>query len=499
MGTKRSLRRFETIAIAVVVTLGAFGALVLWAPGLVGATATGCAVTVKTENGADDAVQLALEAHAGGVVCVAAGSFPEQLTIAAAGTTLRGAGSTKTIFDPSGPLRFNTYDYDSASGVGDLGSVQPAVAIVLVDNTSHVTISGIGVSGAGGLPGPSSPDRTFTGCGQAFVGVDFQNSSGTLESSRVTDVQLPYWLFGCQGGVGVYAYNGYFLTGATPSPAVAVTVSSTTITAFDKGGIVCNDPGETCVLTGDTVTGAGPNASVAQNGIQVGFGALGTVHANHVSESGDFTGPGGCGVGDQDNYAVCSDNEGAGILLYDSAPGTTVTSNVLSRNEIGIYYGDDGTMDGGVATTTISSNSVVSSNAYGIVAIGAPGGGDAVTISHNGINNRPAADPSVWGAPGILVDTGTFRVTSNNVQGSLASPGASNGAGQAVCGPPSAAWWSPVVSCPTNQTLPTAAIEGASESLGNPTVIVASGNAYAIDTNKVSTLGVLGGAVDLTL
>ncbi len=501
MGAKGTLRRFESVTIAVVVALGALGVLLLWAPGLAGATGTGCSVTVKAENAADDAVQLALNAHPGAVVCVAAGEFPEQITLAASGTTLKGAGATKTVFDPAGPLRFNTFDYDSASAVGVLAGLAPAVAIVLVDNASHVTISGIGVNGAAAQVPPSSPSTTFTGCGQQFVGVDFQNSSGTLTSSRVTNIELPYWLFGCQAGLAVYAYNGYFLTGTVPTPAVAVTVSSTTISAFDKDGIACDDPGETCTLSGDTVTGLGPNASIAQNGIQVAWGALATVHGDHVASSGTYDAPTyGCGVGDQDNYANCFGNEGAGILLYGSASGSVVSGNVLSRNEVGVYYADDGTFDGGTATTTITGNSITSSNAYGIVAVGAPGGRDTVLISHNAVSNRPVLDGAQWGAPGILVDTGTFRIASNVLQGSLTTVGASNGASQAVCGPAEATWGpTPVLECPTNQSLPTAAIEGASESLANPTVLIVSGNAYAVDSNLLSTLGVLGGAVDLTL
>jgi hypothetical protein len=490
---EQAVRRGGSIAVAALVALGALGVVAVWAPGLGGASGNGCTVVVTSENGAHNALQLVINAHPGGVICVGPGTYPEQVTISAAHTVLRGSGATKTVLAPTSPLVLNTVDWDSASAPHDISGLVPAAAIVLVANTTGVTVSGIGVNGA---PGAS----TFApyGCSDEFYGVDFQNSSGTLTASRVLGVALPPNLFGCQDGQAVYAYNGYFLNGGPPSPTRTVTVSSTLVSGFDKTGILCDDLGETCVLTADVVTGGGPITTIAQNGVQIGYGALGQLRADQVSLSGTFTAATGCPTGDQDNYAVCSGNEGAGVLLYDSASGSYVTASALVRNEVGIYYYDDGTYDGGSASTTISHNRVVSSTAYGIVAQGAPGGADVVAITANSINNRPIADPAVWGAPGILVDTGTFHITANALVGSLAQAGASNGLAQAVCGPTSAASWSPILSCATNESLSTAAIQGASESATNPTTLVVFGNVYAVDTYHVNTEGVLGGTVDVT-
>ena len=490
--TKGAARLGAPIAVAVLVSLGAFGVLAIGLPGLAGASGSGCTVVVKSENGAHNAIQLAINAHPGRVICVGPGTYPEQIVISSAGTVLRGSGGTKTILAPSSPLTLNTVDWDSASAPHVISGLVPAAAVVLVNNTTGVTISGIGVNGA-----PGATTFSAYGCSDEFYGVDFQNSSGTLTASWILGVALPPNLFGCQDGQAVYAYNGYFLNGAAPSPSRTVTVSSTVITGFDKTGILCDDLGETCLLVSDVIKGGGPISTIAQNGVQIGYGALGELRADQVSLSGTFTGATGCPRGDQDNYAVCTYNEGAGVLLYDSASGSYVTTSALVRNEVGVYYYDDGTYDGGAATTTISHNRVVSSTGYGIVAQGAAGGADSVVISANNINNRPVLDPAVWGAPGILVDTGTFHITANVLVGSLAQAGASNGLAQAVCGPTSPATWSPILSCATNASLQTAAIQGASESATNPTVMIIIGDVYAIDTYRLSTEGILGGTVNV--
>jgi len=496
---KTEERRFEALAVSAVVALGALGVLVLWAPGVTSASGTGCTAVVTGENPGHNAIQLAINAHPGGVICVTAGTYPEQVTISSSNTVLKGAGPTKTILEPSAPLTLNTYDYDTSGGP----TAVPAAAIVLVEGASGDPTTGVtGVLvedlQVNGVAGSTTP--AFNGCGVGYFGVDFQASSGTLVAADVLNVAMTAANFGCQTGTGlaVYAYNGHFNFAGTNHVPDAVVVSHTLVTGFQKNGITCDDPQESCTLTADTVTGIGPTSLTAQNGIQIGFGAYGAITLNHVSQAGTYTGAAGCPVGDQDNYANCSGNEGAGILLYDSASGSLVQSNVVSRTESGIYYYDDGTMDGGSASTTISHNAVYSSNAYGIVADGAPGGGDSVTITFNAVSNRPVLDPTVWGAPGILVDTGTFHISGNSVSGSKAVLGASNGVSQAVCGPSTpGAWWSPYYSCATNQSTPTAAIEGASENASNPTTMIIFGNVYTLDSYRLSTLGVLGGTVNV--
>ncbi len=500
--SRRAAVRATVVAVAVVgaMALGVFAvpggtARILGAVGLAPAVSA-CSVTVTHENEANDAIQLAIQAFPGGTICVGPGAFPEQLTITHAGTTLRGAGDTRTVLDPASPLVINTFDYDSASAIGDLASLTPAAAIVLVENTTGVTVSSIGVNGASG-------STTFSayGCADNYYGIDFQNSSGTATSDLVTGIQLPSDLFGCQDGLAIYAYNGYFLTGVAPSPAKTVSIVSTTVTAFDKNGITCDDPGQVCLLTSDVVTGIGPTPLIAQNGIQIGFGAKATVHGGTISQSGDFTGSGGCSGSGQSAYAVCTGNEGAGILLYDPATGTSITATHVVRNEYGIDLYDDGNASNGYqgpVAVTIENDYVASSAAYGIVTNGAPGGNDSATIEYNDVTSSSALDASTWGSPGILVDTGHFVVEHNTIVGASTSTRASNGASQILCGPDANTGpETPYLTCAVNSSIPTAAIEGASENSSNPTVVTVYANTFSADFNDLETIGVLGGAVNV--
>ncbi len=496
---RRPRRALLAVIAASVVALGAVavGGIVVGASpfaGLVPASVT-CSITVHHENAANDAVQLAINAYPGGTICLGPGSFPEQLTIDSSGTTLHGDGATKTFIDPAGPLAVNTYDYDRG---------ESAAAIILVEGTSGtpatgvsgVTVEDLGVNGTSG-------QSTFSNCSVGYFGVDYQASSGTLTESAIDNVALPTSLFGCQQGLAVYAYNGYF-DGQTNFAPDTVTISHNSIVGFDKNAVTCDDPQETCTISSNSILGVGATALTAQNGVQVAFGAAATVSLNTIDSTGDYTGAGGCSAGAQGAYLYCSENEGAGILLFDVASGTSANSNTLAGNEYGIDYGADGlASDGysGPVSVTISHNTIDSSSAYGIDAQGAPGGIDTVTISKNTINNEVTLDASLWGAPGILVDTGTFVISGNILDGSSTAAGASNGASEAVCGPIVGSngqnYSDPITYCGSTVSLVTAAIEASSENGFDQTNVTLSSNAFAEDSNLIATLGVLGGETNL--
>ena len=60
--------------------------------------------------------------------------------------------------------------------------------------------------------------------------------------------------------------------------------------AYQKGGIVVNGRGSAARVADNTVVGFGPTAALAQNGIQLGFGAAGTVDGNYIQ--GNLFSPG---------------------------------------------------------------------------------------------------------------------------------------------------------------------------------------------------------------
>lgn len=74
---------------------------------------------------------------------------------------------------------------------------------------------------------------------------------------------------GCGNGQGVYIDSN---AGQTSSPLTGgvsdVMMVKDKVTNDDKTGVICDDPGTTCMATHVTVAGFGPTTHLAQNGVQ---------------------------------------------------------------------------------------------------------------------------------------------------------------------------------------------------------------------------------------
>jgi hypothetical protein len=140
-------------------------------------------------------------------------------------------------------------------------------------------------------------------------GILLDGASGSITNNTVTGVRQG--TSGCQEGNSIEVRNAPFSTSGTD---LFVTISGNTISSYQKTGILANGS-VAATITGNTVTGAGPVGYIAQNGIQIGFGATAAVKNNTVS--GNFyTGP----------------DVACGILLYQ-ADGVKTSSNNLFSNE----------------------------------------------------------------------------------------------------------------------------------------------------------------------
>ena len=114
---------------------------------------------------------------------------------------------------------------------------------------------------------------------------------------------------GCQEGNAIEARN-------IDSPTtVGVMVADSSATDYQKSGIVVNGQ-VSGTVTGNTVTGDGPIAYIAQNGIQFGFGASGLIRGNTVSGN-DYT---------PESDLACG-------LLFFEANGVKQQANSLFANE----------------------------------------------------------------------------------------------------------------------------------------------------------------------
>ena len=104
--------------------------------------------------------------------------------------------------------------------------------------------------------------------------------------------------------------------GGPTGPSATGTLSGTTITNYQKNGVVVSGLGAAVTITGNTVTGQGPIAYIAQNGIQISFKATATIKGNTVSGN-DYT--------PKDTLA-CG-------LLFFQASGVKTSDNTLFANE----------------------------------------------------------------------------------------------------------------------------------------------------------------------
>ncbi|MCI4319080.1 MAG: hypothetical protein L3K23_02970 [Thermoplasmata archaeon] len=415
-----------------------------------------CNVTVNTENVAHNAVQSAINsANPGWTICLGSNSFPEQLNVPTKGITLVGAGAASTIIDPP-TIALNTVDWDSAS------PQQPLGAIILVDNTTGVNIKALTVDGTAGA-------SSFSSCADAYAGIDYQNSTGAITSVKVKGIEFAPSLLGCQSQLAIYAYTGWFNTGFVPLPVYKVSIQKTTVTAYGKNGITCDDPGLVCTIGDSTTTGIGGTSVTAQNGIQIAYGAVGHLSFNTVSGD-NYTGSGST----LDWYGT--GYQASGVLLYNAGSGTTVTHTTVTGCPIPIA-----SFATTAATLFITSNTLSGFEGYGIVANGAPG--SSTFIGNNSLNALAT------GAPGILVDNGTFNVTGNTIS-HVAKTG-TQGASQVVCGTGS------YLSCSPTLSIHTAAIQAVSEGSGGATDLTVYRNTFSHDSLSLATLAMPTGSVSV--
>ncbi|HXY18333.1 MAG TPA: hypothetical protein VEH48_02860 [Candidatus Nitrosopolaris sp.] len=210
------------------------------------------------------------------------------------------------------------------------------------DVTGDLNASGcdIGVyyngSDTGNVSGASIHDANKYG---VFVDGISGNLSVKVTNSHVYNVgnhtSGVYSPNGVQTGIDIYYY------GLNTSGKVSADINHDLVDNYQKGGIVINGQNAKGKVDKNTVNGAGPVDYIAQNGIQIGFGATGEITSNKVTGNA-YTGT---------NFA-----SSGGILLFGGLGDPLVTNvkvkdNKLVNNDVGIFmvnYNAGGT---GPATT----------------------------------------------------------------------------------------------------------------------------------------------------
>ena len=191
-----------------------------------------------------------------------------------------------------------------------LATGSPLAAILSVEGTSDVSVSGLVVDG--GL-------ASINECLPNLIGVLFQNSSGKIAHTIVRNTMLAPSLNGCQSGLGIFVQSG---NGGQSK----VTIAENRVGGYQKNGITANEVGTDADICDNTVTGLGPTSGAAQNGIQIGFGATGKVRGNFVTDH---------------IWSPCAEDDeceffSTGILVEQS-DGIELADNVVGNNQDNIY------------------------------------------------------------------------------------------------------------------------------------------------------------------
>jgi hypothetical protein len=223
-------------------------------------------------------------------------------------------------------------------------------------NVENVTIAGP----PSGLAVPTDCSLLLFGIlfGPGAAGAPGVDASGTVNNVRVENVfQMPTTAFGsCQVGHAIRA-NAFVSD-------QKVTITNTTVTGYQKGGLTASGAGMTMVVSNSTV---GPPASlegfIAQNGVQFGGssgGTSGSISNSTIWGSGDqAAGPGGS-------------TSGTAVLLF-TAKNVTVDHNTITGPKT----------DLGISVTANSTNITISFNKVGRTAPDTPDpAGIGIEVTH---------------------------------------------------------------------------------------------------------------------
>ena len=145
-------------------------------------------------------------------------------------------------------------------------------------------------------------------------GVFVDGGDVTIDNSQIHDISVPF--DGVQQGVGVRYSND-----ATGS------VTDSDIYRYQKNGFVIRGENTSVDTIGNTVTGLGKVAFIAQNGIQYDSGAAGTIADNLVRDH-YYT---GCSAKDAQKTG-CTWTVATGILLFDVDSTEVKTTNNTYRD-----------------------------------------------------------------------------------------------------------------------------------------------------------------------
>jgi nitrous oxidase accessory protein NosD len=308
---------------------------------------------VECPNAGFTHIQDAIDAASpGDHIRICKGTYVEQLTIR---KSLDIDADSGAVLMPSA-MKPNTTSLFSGAPI--------ATAILVADDTD-VSISGLTVDGV---------NNGISECAPDLEGITFQNASGNIVRAAIRNFKLATGLGGCQSGTGLFVQSG----GGKISK---VEIEDCTIHDFQKNGITANEIGTTAFIRRNVVTGIGPTAAIAQNGIQIGFGAGGAIAKNVVTNN---------------VYSACSAvtmcAAVATNILVTQSDGVEVSGNKAGISQVAIFVNGNG--------AEVERNETFAANVFDGIRVE----GNQAEVRRNRVFNGAEAGIFVMGNNNVLED-----------------------------------------------------------------------------------------------
>ena len=307
-------------------------------------------------------IQTAVNAAApGDTIQVCPGTYNEQVEIAKR-LTLVGVernGKKASVVQPSN-IVINT----------DFAGI-PTASIILVRDTSDVTIRNITVDG---INNGLVCDATFP----TMDGIFFRNASGEIESVAIKNMLSPQ---GCAFADAIDVFS-------TGEQAQRLTIRDSCLHDNDIGGIICIGPGLNLHVLSNVVTG-NDRTDIGQAGIQFIGGASGVIEGNTVTNMID----GSCPTLEDCPFVS------SGIGAF-STENVRIVGNTIGRTNTGIFAGSGGDPANGIR---VLENRVSDIDVFHGISVT----GENSLVKDNLITNCELA--------GVRLRTGTHRVQNNTI------------------------------------------------------------------------------------
>ena len=314
----------------------------------------------------------------GDTIQICPGVYAEQVSI---GKALQVNANNGAILRPSG----------AAANTTGLASGQPIAALLLIENTTDVTVRNLTIDGT---------DADINACAPDLIGVFFRNASGQLSHVAVRNAKLSSNFSGCQSGSAILVQSG----GGQQS---VVGIAESSIHAYQKNGITANESGTDVTIEGNVVTGLGPTTGAAQNGIQIGFGAVGTIRHNTVASHiwSPCVSLDQCTTTANDILVFQSD----GVSVHDNTIGVSQTGVAIVGNNANVFDNEifDSQIFDGVELigddNTVQRNRITHSDQAGVLVAG-----NSNVVRQNVINESAIGVLKIAGSTGNTVANNTY-------------------------------------------------------------------------------------------